>query len=563
MQESTLNNPNGNNGPHFAVEGDSSRLHSRMTLELIVTDPDVCSELRAHETDDERNRYALAALRIGVHAMRQAAGVIDATSVRDEVSQMLSSLREVLAEHSVQCTGGISSSLKGYFDPESGQLTQRLDRLVKRDGELDELLNRHLSEDASTVAQTLAAHVGDQSPLFKMLSPEQANGLLASLKEVIGLALQSQRDQIVKNFSLDDKTSALSRLLSAVTDANGKLRKGLADDVAEVRNEFSLDNEEGALTRLVNRVEKAQEQISDQFSQDNEDSAMSRMAKLLETVNGTVKGSLTLDDEASPLSLLRRQLLEVIGQIEKSNNEFHTEIRETVATLKARKLEKARGTRHGDDFQDAVGEYVEADARNRGDVCERTTNTVGRIPRSKTGDFVLTMGPESVAAGGAIAIEAKQEQGYDLKSVLDEIGKARTNRDAEVGIFVLSKLVAPEEMEPLTRYGNDIVVVWDAEDCMTDVVLASALSLARALVARRGVVDKERAADLTELDKAMQRIAKDASGLAEIIKWSGTITNNGTKIRDKAERLKQDLENQVERLDEHLGRLRAEPTMSA
>jgi hypothetical protein len=261
--------------------------------------------------------------------------------------------------------------------------------------------------------------------------------------------------------------------------------------------------------------------------------------------------------------LLRRQLLEVIGQIEKSNTEFHTEIRETVATLKARKLEKARGTRHGDDFQDAVGEYVEADARNRGDVCERTTSTVGRIPRSKTGDFVLTMGPESVAAGGAIAIEAKQEQGYDLKSVLEEIGKARTNRDAEVGIFVLSKLVAPEEMEPLTRYGNDIVVVWDAEDCMTDVVLASALSLARALVARRGVVDKERAADLTELDKAMQRIAKDASGLAEIITWSGTITNNGTKIRDKAERLKQDLENQVERLDEHLGRLRAEPTMSA
>ena len=563
MQEAALDNSNGSNGPHFKVEGDSSRLHSRMTLELIVTDPDVCSELRAHETDDERNRYALAALRIGVHAMRQAAGVIDATSVRDEVSQMLHSLREVLAEHSVQCTGGISNSLKGYFDPESGQLTQRLDRLVKRDGELDELLNRHLGEDASTVAQTHAAHVGDQSPLFKMLSPEQANGLLASLKEVIGLALQSQRDQIVKNFSLDDKTSALSRLLTEVTDANGKLRKGLADDVAEVRNEFSLDNEEGALTRLVNRVEKAQEQISDQFSQDNEDSAMSRMAKLLETVNGTVKGSLTLDDEASPLSLLRRQLLEVIGQIEKSNTEFHTEIRETVATLKARKLEKARGTRHGDDFQDAVGEYVEADARNRGDVCERTTNTVGRIPRSKTGDFVLTMGPESVAAGGAIAIEAKQEQGYDLKSVLEEIGKARTNRDAEVGIFVLSKLVAPEEMEPLTRYGNDIVVVWDAEDCMTDVVLASALSLARALVARRGVVDKERAADLTELDKAMQRIAKDASGLAEIITWSGTITNNGTKIRDKAERLKQDLENQVERLDEHLGRLRAEPTMSA
>lgn len=560
MQDATRNNTNGCIEPE--VEGEAASPHSRMPLQLIVTDPEVCAELRAHESEHERNRYALAALRIGVHAMRQATGVIDARSVRDEVAEMLTSLRDVLAEHSVQCTGGISNSLKSYFDPESGQFTQRLDRLVKRDGELDELLNRHLSEDSSTVAQTLAAHVGQQSPLFKMLSPEQANGLLASLKEVIGLALKSQRDQIVGNFSLDDKSSALSRLLSEVTDANGKLRKGLAEDVAEVRNEFSLDNEEGALARLVNRVEKAQQQISDQFSQDNEDSAMSRMAKLLETVNGTVKGNLTLDDETSPLSLLRRQLLEVIRQIEKSNNQFHTEIRETVAALKARKKEKARGTRHGDDFQDAVGEFLEFDANNRGDICENTTNKVGRIPRTKTGDFVVTMGPEAAAAGGSIVIEAKQEQGYDLKAILAEISQARTNRDAAVGIFVLSSIAAPEEMEPLARYGNDIVVIWNAEDPLTDVVLNAALSLARGLIAGQSVASKERAADLNELDKAMQRIAKDAGSLGEIVTWSTTVENNGNKIRTKAERLKQDLENQVERLDEHLGRLRAESAIS-
>lgn len=51
--------------------------------------------------------------------------------------------------------------MKGYFDPISGQLTQRLNRLVRRDGELDELLHRHLGEDSSTVAHTLATHVGE------------------------------------------------------------------------------------------------------------------------------------------------------------------------------------------------------------------------------------------------------------------------------------------------------------------------------------------------------------------------------------------------------------------
>lgn len=562
MHAATLNSSNECNGQHATEEGEGSRFHSRMSLQLVVTDPEVCSELRALTSDEERNRYALAALRIGVHAMRQASGVIDATTVRDEGNRIVQSLRDILVDHSTRFTGDITNSLKGYFDPDSGQLTQRLNRLVKRDGELDELLHRHLGEDSSTVAQTLASHVGEESPLFKLLSPEQADGLIATLRDVIHAAMRSQREQIVQNFSLDDKSSALSRLLSEVTDANGALRKGLAEDVAEVRNEFSLDNQDGALTRLVKRVEAAQAQIADQFSQDNEDSAMSRMARLLETVNGTVKGSLTLDDENSPLSLLRRQLLDVITQIEKSNGQFHTEIRETVAALKARKQEKARSTRHGDDFQEAIGEFVEVDARNRGDVFENTTSKVGRIPRAKTGDFVVTMGPDSSAAGGAFVIEAKQEQGYDLKSILAEIGQARTNRDAAVGIFVLSSLVATEGMEPLARYGNDIVVVWDAEDPMTDVVLNAALSLARGLVTGQSVASKERAADLSELDKAMQQIAKDASSLGEIITWSTTVESNGNKIRTKAERLKLDLENQVERLDENLGRLRAEPAMS-
>lgn len=563
MNAAPSSTSNDNNGSHAIDADHGSRRHNRVSLQLVVTDPDVCSELYALDSEDERNCYALAALRIGVYAMRQASGVIDAATVRDEGARIVQSLRDILVDHTTRFTGDITGSLKGYFDPESGQLSQRLNRLIKRDGELDELMHRHLGDEASTVAQTLAFHVGENSPLFRLLSPEQADGLIASLREVIQAAMRSQRDQIVQNFSLDDRSSALSRLLSEVTDANGSLRKGLADDVAEVRKEFSLDNQDGALSRLVKRVEAAQAQISDQFSQDNADSAMSRMARLLETVNGTVKSSLTLDDDNSPLSLLRRQLMEVITQIEKSNGQFHTEIRETVAALKARKLEKARSTRHGDDFQEALAEFVEADARNRGDVFENATSKVGRIPRAKVGDLVVTMGPDSSAAGGAIVIEAKQEQGYDLKAVLAEIGQARTNRDAAVGIFVWSTLVAPEGVEPLARYGNDIVVIWDAEDPMTDVVLNAALSLARGLITGQSAASKERTADLVELDKAMQQIAKDASSLGEIVTWSTTVENNGNKIRTKAERLKQDLENQVERLNENLGRLRAEPTMGA
>lgn len=531
-------------------------LPRELELTLTVSDPEVISELFAREDGDERDRFALSALRIGVLSLRQASGFVDAMMIREEGAQLLDSVRATLTEHATNCVGSIATSLKLYFDPESGQLEQRLGRLVKKDGEIDELLNRHLGGNTSTVAQTLAKHVGEQSPIFKMLSPDQANGLIATLGKALESALGTQREQILKHFTLDDENSALSRLVAQVTGANGKLRKDLAEDVAQVRNEFSLDNEEGALSRLVKRVESAQNEISQQFSQDNEESALSKMSRLLESVNGTVGASLTLDDDKSPLFRLRRELLEVIKEVEKSNVEFQKELRETLAASKAQRQERARSTRHGDDFQDAVAAFLEHDARKRNDIIENTTNKPGSRG-AKKGDFVLSLGPESSAAGARIVVEAKEEQGYNTRKALLELGQSRENREASIGIFVLSSIAAPEDMEPLTRIGEDIIAIWNPEDALSDVVLNAALSLARGLAARKAAESELLAVELTEMDDAMRRITKSAEGLAEIIRLSTTVEGHGKKIRTKAEKLQEDVEKQIERLEDHLGRLRA------
>ena len=47
---------------------------SPVTLRLEVTDAEVLAELRSRGEGDERDQFALAALRIGVLAMRSAAG---------------------------------------------------------------------------------------------------------------------------------------------------------------------------------------------------------------------------------------------------------------------------------------------------------------------------------------------------------------------------------------------------------------------------------------------------------------------------------------------------------
>ena len=527
-------------------------------LELDVRDPETILELSRQADSDARTSYALAALRLGALALRQASGVIDSGTVRLEGERLIANVRELLTERSNQMLTGLSASLKQYFDPADGQLPQRLERLLKRDGELECLLSRHLNGDGSTLARTLATHIGEQSPLFRMLSPTQSNGILKALTEVLTQSLHQQRDHVVGQFSLDRPDSALSRLISHITDANGRFRSDLATDLTKVRAEFSLDNEDGALARLVRQVERAQRSIVEQFSMDNDESALRRMCKLLEATNATVKANLTLDDDRSPLASLRRELMQILAEQSKASVSFQSEIRATLEGFKVRRADAAKSTLHGGDFEQAVGAFICQESQRVGDILEHVGNTTGTTSRCKTGDYVITLGPDSAAPGGRVAIEVKSDKSYTLGGALAEIQEACQNRDAEVGIFVFSTASAPTGLEPLTRYGNGIVVLWDQDDPSTDVFLAGALSVAKALVVRQVRAATQAAADFSELESAVGRIANDAKLLQDVSTHATTVKNSGQKILEKTDKVREDLEKQIERLLEHIGRLKAD-----
>jgi hypothetical protein len=481
--------------------------------------------------------------------------MIDAEAVRREGEQLLGSVRELLVKNSGEVLGGLAASLRQYFDPASGTLPQRLERLVRKDGELEALLSRRLDGDTSTLARTLAERIGEQSPIMRMLSPQQGDGLIAALTGVIQKAQTEQRETVLRQFSLDDKGSALSRLVSELTGANGRLREDFTKDPAGVRAEFSLDNEQGALSPLVSRVERAQQTIADQFSKDNEDSALCRLSRLLEATSAKVESSLTLDVENSPLSRLRRERLQVLEGFGKSRNQFQAEVRATLEALKARKEEASLSTRHGLVFEAAVGEVLQIEAQRLGDVYRATGATTGVKPCCKVGDPVVDLGPESAAPGARVVCEAKEDQNYDRAQALAEAAEARENRKASVCIFVFSKATAPAGMEPLARFGSDILVVWDREDLATDVFLKAAFSIARALAVREHAGREKVKADFAGIDKAIARIAKDAEAFGDITTWSNTIKNSTEKILEKAEKAKADLDKQIERLRELLAAL--------
>jgi hypothetical protein len=494
-------------------------------LELLIDEPTIAEALLAYPEGAARDGYALTALRIGIEALNQAQGRLDADVVRNEGERVLGALAAELEAHKRSVQDQVTSSLREYFDPKSGRFNERLEQLLRSGGDLERVLDAQIGHSDSRLAKTLAAHFGEGSPLMHVLSPNDSEGLLAGISNAVNASLQDQRERILKEFSLDIEGSAIGRLVKELKEKHGELTNDLKGKVDEVVGEFSLDKEDSALSRLVGQVTAAQERISSEFSLDAEGSALARMKKELE-------------------ALLERH--------NKANEEFRGQVREALASIQARKEESQKSTRHGVEFEQAVCEFVDRNAAACGDLVEQVGASPGLIPRCKVGDAVLTIGPEREAAGARIVVEAKQKAGYDVKKALAEIEEGRRNRQAGVGVFVFSKRLAPASVSSLCRYGNDIVVVWDVEDAASDVHLEAALSVARALCVRQTAEESNLDFDFDRMQKAIHEVDRHAQGLDEIKKSAQSIRSSADKIEERARIIGDGLGRSARQLNEEV-----------
>jgi hypothetical protein len=536
----------------------AAELPYRLLLELTVEDPDTIAELCQHTEGDDRERFALSALRIGVLALRQARGQVDGEQIRRQTDQMLHALETRLGEHAALVHNRLTASLKDYFDPESGRFQERVNRLIRKDGELEDLLRRQIGSEDSELAKTLAAHFGDDSPLLKLLTPDESRGLLKALRDTFGEQLQSQRDRILGEFSLDNKDGALSRLIDELNAHHDKLTDNLQEKIDGVVKEFSLDEENSALSRLVKNVEGAQRTITREFSLDNDASALSRLKGLLVSTQQAIDSNLTLDNDESALSRLRKEVLEILAAHSKTNQSFQEEVKLTLSKMVVQREEAARSTTHGLVFEDVVCEFLSREALKLGDIATRTGDSTGLIKNRKVGDCVIELGPESAAPAARIVIEAKEKDQYPIAGAREEIDEARRNRGAQVGLFVYSAALAPAEMlaAPVVRYGNDVFVIWNPEDPATDLFLKTAFTLVRALCVRTARHSDAEAADFLAIDEAICEIEKRTEGLNEIETSAKTIQSGSEKILKRVELCRKALVQQVEILREKMDELR-------
>lgn len=483
-----------------------------ISLKLWVQDPEVINELSRRDGED-REQFALTALRVGVIAIRQASGFLDAEKLRSQGESILKDLELRLLKHTNKIEKGLNEELERYFSPDNGHFHDRVQSLISKDGELAELLKEHIQGDESLLAKQLASIVGNDSQLMKYLSPEQKDGLIERIAGVAEAKLKDQAERLLR--------------------------------------EFSLDEEDSALNRLIRDVKKINSEIGEKFDPADETSVLSRLKKALEDTQNQINKHLTLNEDESALSILHNSLRKQIEEFTAKQLEFQRVVSEQLGI----KQVQARTTEGGFSFEHMAAQAVQQRVVALGDEYRSVGELRGLLQRL-TGDLLQTLGSESAVPGANIVYEVKRDKTYRLKVALDEMKEARRNREAEVGVFIMSsqtlrenEALKAEYPAALARYGNDIIAVWDCEDASTDVVLDAAISLARALVVRsKQAKAEDEEEEMRELNQSIADIEKQFTRFDKMSKWCDGIMETAKEVSGKAYDIQEELRKVLKRL---------------
>jgi len=164
-----------NHSNRFSSPSENGSMH----LELEVCDPAVVGFLEQFE-GPARSAKALEALRFGVGVLQTSSPTMDLQMVKDEFGDLHVELKNSLANYFKDEHGILPRSLNGYFG-ENGTVTRAL------------------------------------------LDPNNKKGVLAMIEERVTKLTEG----ILKQFSLDEDTSAISRLRTIFADGFASLKQSL------------------------------------------------------------------------------------------------------------------------------------------------------------------------------------------------------------------------------------------------------------------------------------------------------------------------------------------------
>ena len=481
-------------------------------VEVAVRDPRPDSvQTFAALSEPQQGQLAHDAWHVGLRALMNAHRQAEEARLSDIGKTLVEDVDEQLRAHADAQEKALVAALHRYFDAENGELGTRLRQFVGEDGAIVHLLDQHLGPRNSVLVETLMKHVGEQSPLFRRLSPTDSEGLVTVMGERMRQVLQQEHAAFQQALDPLQQDGAMGKL---ITRLRVELKQAEDDQAEQLKI---------ALTALDTTKEDS---LLNQFRRDTQRAR----EELLRAINPAVEGS--------PLAVISAKLTELLTEHAKSQQElledarkqneaFQRDVRETILRIETRKREHQRSSRGGGVFEDGVAEFVQRQVGGQGFVVDTTGNVTGLRPNCKVGDIVISYPSEHAFVGCRVVLEAKRDKSYTVSKALEEIATARKNRDACAGIFVLAKSHAGPGFQTFARYGRDVLVVWDDEDPASDPYLQAALMVGLALAVRTKTNADE--GDLQALQGIEQRLVKELDRLA--------------KIRKSADRIKKEAEN--------------------
>jgi hypothetical protein len=485
------------------------------TVEASITDsrPEIVTTLLPL-TDAQRRGFVTDAWTIGLRAIMNAHRHAEEARLADVGKSILSDVDRELQDYVTRQRDLLVEILKRYFDPNDGQVAVRIEGFLKDGGDLTRAMEKYLAPEHGALARTLARELGENSPLLKRPSPTDNEGIVHVLETRIGQVLEQNQSSLAKALDPLQEDGAVARFLGVLRHDLEQADDDRTKQLAAVTKALDANDETSLLSRLMRETQEAQRSVTRAMNPDEPGSPLAVLKSSVETL---------LEKHA-------KSQAEVMAGLDERQQKLDQYIRESVARLEERRRGEARSVRGGATFQDDVLRFVQRTVQGAPVIVDNVGDVVGALSNRKVGDHVLKFGSESLYAGSALVIEAKHDASYSVPKALAELEIARPNRNAQVGLFVMSRSHAPVGFPQMARYGCDILVTWDAEDESTDPYLHAALILGLALAGRQQhPVDSGNVEALADIEhrinqelrrhetmrKLAERIRKDAEELGE------------------------------------------------
>ncbi len=287
----------------------------------------------------------------------------------------------------------------------------------------------------------------------------------------------------------------------------------------------------------------------------NKESVISRIEeavqKHLEEKTSALVKEFSLDIEGSALVRLKEALSKEVREIARENSRIFEEMKERFGAKTAQEIEAEKGTEKGRRFEETLYDRLAELGRQLEDETEAVGEKTGALTRSKVGDYVITLGPTSGAPGKRLVVEAKKRHGVKIQDAVDEIRKAKENREAECGIFVFEKGYEPAEVGDFRRMGGDFYVTVDKESLESGrslLFFEAAYKIARVLLVTSLRQAESHEVDLHSVRSELDAVTENVERMSEMLKKVQTIKRNSEIIEKMVTDLKENLEGGIDRI---------------